>query len=113
MDSNGLQDLIATIIYLAIYAYFALCLYMMANKVKVKNSWLAWIPILNFFTFVDIAKKSYWYVLLLFIPLVNIVAIVYLWMMVAKRLHKPEWVGLLMLVPGINLVLPAYLAFSE
>lgn len=113
MDSNELKEMLNLVVGLAIYGYICLCLQMMAAKIKEKNLWQAWIPFVNLFLFVKIANKSYWYILLFFIPLVNIVVMIYLWMEVAKRMSKPGWIGLLMIVPVVNLAIPAYLAFSK
>ncbi len=33
------------VVYLAIYVYFSLCLYKIAQKCGIENAWLAWIPI--------------------------------------------------------------------
>ncbi len=47
-----------------------------------------------------------------FIPLINIVLLLLIWMGVAEARGKPAWVGILMLVPGVNLIVVGYLAFS-
>lgn len=49
----------------------------------------------------------------MFVPFVNIIISVILWMQVCKNLGKPEWLGILIIVPVANLVLPGYLAFSK
>jgi len=114
MDSQSTaQSLISMVIGLAFYVYFAYSLMVIADKTKTPNSWMAWIPVLNAFLMVKAAGKSYWWILLFFIPLVNIVIAVIIWMEIAKRRNKPSWLGILMLVPLVNFIIPGYLAFSE
>jgi hypothetical protein len=49
----------------------------------------------------------------MFIPLLNIIVIVYLWMCISENLGRNKWLGLLWLVPLINLVFIGFLAFSK
>ena len=114
MDNQSMaQSLISLVISLAFYAYMAYALMVLADKTKTPNSWMAWVPLLNAFLMVKIAGKSYWWILLFIIPLVNIVCAVIVWMEIAKRRNKPSWVGVLIIVPLVNLIVPGYLAFSE
>jgi hypothetical protein len=97
----------------AIYAYMAVCLMKMAKKTNTENAWFAWIPILNIILMVQIAKKPGWWFILFFIPIVNLVISILIWMEIAKALGKPEWLGILMIVPIANFIVPGYLAFSS
>lgn len=105
--------IVELVLTLIIYAYFAICLMKIAKKTGTDNAWMAWLPILNFFLMVNVSGKSLWWFLLLFIPIVNIIILVIIWMAIAKRLGKPEWLGILMIVPIANLIVPGYLAFSS
>jgi len=96
-----------------IYFYSSLCLFLIAKKLDVPAAWLAWIPILQVWTFFQSAGKSLLWILLFFIPFVNLIVAVYLWMCIAENLGKNKWLGLLTLVPIANLILPAVLAFSK
>ena len=60
-----------------------------------------------------IAGKPLWWIILLFIPLVNISVIIVVFMGIAAARGKPSWIGILMIVPLVNLFIPAYLAFSD
>src|SRR5215813_6139735 len=73
----------------AAYVYMALALSTIATKTNTENSWLAWIPIANIVLMLNIAKKPIWWILLFFIPLVNIVMAVIVWMAVAEARNKP------------------------
>ncbi|MBN1233205.1 MAG: hypothetical protein JXA60_07625 [Candidatus Coatesbacteria bacterium] len=98
---------------LVFYCYYSYCLMVIANKLGIENSWLAWIPIANIYIMVQCAEKPIWWIVLFFIPCVNIAAGVMVWMVIAERLGKPSWWGIMMVVPGVNVIVPGYLAFSE
>jgi len=100
-------------LYIVLYLYITLSIFFIANKTGTDNAWFAFIPILNILLLIQIADKPIWWILLCFIPLVNIVMAVLIWMGVAEARGKPAWLGLLMLIPGVNLVLMGYLAFSR
>jgi len=105
--------LIWLLMVLVIYIYFAVCLMMIAKKTNTANSWFAWVPILNVILMLQVAKKPLWWIILIFIPLVNIIISIIVWMEIAKARGKPEWVGVLMIVPIVGFFIPAYLAFSN
>ena len=48
-----------------------------------------------------------------FIPFVNIIFNVLLWMAVAEAVKKPNWWGIMTIVPVMNIIMPGYLAFSK
>jgi hypothetical protein len=98
---------------LAGYIYVSLALQTIATKTSTQNGWLAWIPIVNIFLMLDIAKKPLWWFILFLIPLVNIVMAVIVWMGIAEARQKPNWWGILTIVPIANLVVPGYLAWAD
>ncbi len=100
------------LLFATIYLYSAYILYRLAKKTNTENPGLAWVPIINIYTMVKVAGKPGWWIILLFIPLVNIVIIILLWMNIARRVGKPDYLGILMIVPVVNLIIPAYLAFA-
>jgi hypothetical protein len=101
------------IIFLLAYIYHALAIQTIAQKTNTENPWLAWIPILNLILMINIAKKPIWWIILCFIPLVNIVIYILLWMGIAEARGKPNWWGILMIVPVVNVIVPGYLAWSD
>ena len=109
----GVFLIFALVIGAAAYIYFALALQTIAKKTGTPNAWLAWIPIVNIFLMLDIAKKPMWWFILFLIPLVNLVMGVIVWMAVATARRKPEWWGILSIVPVVNIVVPGYLAWSD
>lgn len=100
------------VVGIAFYIYFAVCLMKIAKKTGTDNGWFAWIPILNVILMLQVAKKPIWWLILFFIPGINLVFTILVWMEIAKAVGKPEWWGILMIVPFVNLVVPGYLAFS-
>ena len=101
------------LIAIVLYVYISFSLQTIADKTSTENGWFAWIPILNIILMCDIARKPWWWILLLFLPLVNIIVTVMLWMGIAESRGKPSWLGILILVPLASLILPGYLAFSS
>ncbi|GEM_PF-3421648 len=100
---------IAAVIWLALYAAVCYPLMLLALRFKCDGG-MAWIPILQIFELLRIAGKSPIWFLFLFFPLVNILAFLFIWMSIARRLQQPHWLGYFMLVPGVNLLVLWYLA---
>jgi hypothetical protein len=105
--------LVFCIFILAAYVYHSLALQTIAEKTNTENPWLAWIPIANIILMLNIARKPIWWILLCFIPLVNIVIIIIVWMAIAEARNKPNWWGILLIVPVVNFIVPGYLAWSD
>lgn len=101
------------VVALAIYAIFALSLQVTAKKTDTPRAWFAWVPILQLVTMCEIAKKPFWWLILMFVPLVNIAIFAVIWMKIAEARGKPGWLGLLTLVPVVQWFVPPYLAFSK
>lgn len=97
----------------AVYAFIAVCLQLIAKKTRTENGWLAWIPLANLFLIANISRKSVWWALLCFVPVVNIVAFLVLAIGIAEARGKENWLGILMILPGVNLAVLGYLAFSK
>jgi hypothetical protein len=101
------------VVLIAAYVYFSLALKTIAEKTHTENPWWAWIPVLQAVLMLNIARKPVWWILLLFVPFVNIVFAVIVWMAIAEARNKPGWWGILVLVPVANLIIPGYLAWSD
>ena len=105
--------IVALLICLAVYVYTALAVQTIAEKTNTENPWLAWIPIANLILLLNIAKKPVWWIVLCFIPLVNIIIFIKVWMAVAEARNKPSWVGVLLIVPVLGALMPGYLAWAD
>ncbi len=112
MDSI-LFDGLAGLVYVGAYVFGALCLMLIAKKTDTPNAWLAWIPIANLYLMTEIAGVDWWWMILCFVPFVNLIAMVYLWMKISEARGQSEFLGLLILVPCVNLLFIAYLAFAD
>lgn len=115
-DTASVSPILAVVyvlVFLAIYGYFAYSLMVISKKTNTPHPWMSWIPVLNLFQLIKAAGKSYWWILLMIVPFVNIFASVYIWMEIARRRGFPNWMGLLMIIPIANLILPGYFAFAE
>ena len=104
---------VALLFALAAYVYMSLALQTIATKTNTANAWLAWIPIVNLFLMLGVAKKPMWWFLLFLVPLINIVVGIMVWMAMAEARGKPNWWGILTIVPVANLVVPGVLAWSD
>jgi hypothetical protein len=108
-----LSGTVALVFLIALYAVSAISLQTIGNKTGAKNTWFAWVPILNMVLLLEIAGMDLWMIILFLVPCVNWVFFGYVWSQVAAERGKSELVGWLMLVPFIDLVIPPYLAFSD
>ena len=83
--SAGIVGLILHFIWFftAIAIFYAVCHWMIYAKAG-KPGWAAIVPIYNYIVLLDIVGKPWWWILLLFIPLVNIVVAI----MVVNELSK-------------------------
>ncbi|MFC2038179.1 DUF5684 domain-containing protein [Chloroflexota bacterium] len=96
-----------------IYAWIAVCVQTIARKTGTPNGWLAWIPFANVYLLCKIAGWSGWWVLAVFVPLLNVVMMIVWWWAVAEKRNKPGWLGILIIIPIVNYVILGILAFSE
>jgi len=80
--------MIAFVVGIVFYAFYCLCMYMIAKKLDVPAPWTAWIPLIQIWTFVMSAGKPARWIFLLFVPLENI--------------GKNKWLGLLVIAPLIG-----------
>lgn len=112
---------IVAIFAIAVYIYFAIALMAIANKLKVANGWLAFIPVGNLYLLTQLAGVPWWTMLafiLSFIPVIGPIAILavtiwWFWNM-SERLDKEGWWGVVIaLIPIANLILIGLLAWGE
>jgi hypothetical protein len=93
------------IVIIAVYIYMGLALMKVAQRTKTENAWLAWVPIGNVYLMSKIAKMPWWPMLLFIIPIVNIVAIVFIFIWtwkICEARNRPGWWSLVTIVPVIG-----------
>lgn len=84
--------IVAIIIFVGAYIYFALALSTIAKKRSYARPWLAWIPIANLFLFPILTGKKWIWGLLFFVPVVNVIFLVIcLWKMLERKGHDGKW----------------------
>ncbi|HEY8204688.1 MAG TPA: HEAT repeat domain-containing protein [Pyrinomonadaceae bacterium] len=96
--------------FILIYAYVGYCLRSIGRLLGHKETWKAWVPILNLFYICELARKPVWWALFLFIPFVNLVFGIILWRAIARLLSRPAWSGVLVAVPVVQWPVVGYLA---
>ena len=100
------------LIFLIIYIYISLTLMSIARKGKAGRPWFAWIPVVREYMLATLAGKSWRWIILFFIPVINIVAGWIVWSAVAHKIGRSRWWGRLMIIPFLNLFILAVLAFD-
>ncbi|WP_271253929.1 DUF5684 domain-containing protein [Pseudanabaena sp. Chao 1811] len=90
---------------LVAYIFTSFCLMKIADKLKIPNSWLSWIPIAQIWVMVRAAGKPGWWVILFLIPLVNFVIGLIVFFSIPTSLNKSSLYGLLLFVPILGVFL--------
>lgn len=101
------------VIAVALYVFLCFCLKRICEKCGHQPGVLIWIPIVQLIPLLQIAGMSPWLLILFFIPLVNLIVGVIMWVKICLARGKSPWLVLLMFVPIANLIFIPYLAFSE
>ncbi|MBX3110636.1 MAG: hypothetical protein KF857_01390 [Fimbriimonadaceae bacterium] len=99
------------------YLFIAVCMSVIASKLKAENAWLAWVPLVNVFYMTHVAKRPWWWPVLAIVPCVNLVWLFVLFPMtlasLAEERGKSGLLGCLLYVPVVNWLVLGYLAFSD
>lgn len=100
-DILGGMGIVATLIMFFImifipYLMKAYGLFVLNNKLGEKHAWLAWVPVINIYSFVKAAGKSGWWVLFLIIGFIlfvlpGVVMYIYLCHCISKRVGRTGW----------------------
>src|SRR3989344_160436 len=105
----ALGILIATIIILGIYIYFAFAWKTIADKLRYKRSWLAWIPFANLAMILQIGKFHWAWIFLILIPILGWITLLVLLIIAQWRIFErrkyPGWFSLSTVIPQIGGVL--------
>ncbi|KKR54378.1 MAG: hypothetical protein UT91_C0017G0012 [Parcubacteria group bacterium GW2011_GWA2_40_23] len=101
------------LIVLVLYVYQALCWLYIAKRTNTPNGWFAFIPILNIIIMLQIAKRPLWWIILYFIPIVNIVIAIMILVDVVKVLKRPTWWVIMQFIPIVNLVFMGLMAWGK
>ena len=104
---------IALLIYLSLHLFYSYCCMLICQKAGHPPGILVWLPFLKLFPMLRAAGMSFWWLLALLVPVLNLVPLILWPLKIAKARGKNAWIGLLLLVPVINLFVFLYLAFSD
>lgn len=97
-------EIMLAVMFLAVYAYSAICFSRISRGLGVGRPWYAWVPVLNVYLVCRIAGKRYLWTVLAFIPIVNIVIFIMLCFKVSRACGSGRLIGLLLIVPVVDLV---------
>jgi hypothetical protein len=67
-ETDALALWIGLAFFATSYVIAAACLQIIAQKAGARNSWFAWVPFLNAYLMLRVAKRSGWWLLLFLIP---------------------------------------------
>jgi len=95
--------------------YVLICFPLMLISIKMKSglSWLALIIPFQPYILVRMCERPFWWTLLFFIPGVNIIIYIILWINVGRYLQYSMWMGFGMIIPGVNFFVLWYIALSS
>ncbi len=100
---------IAIIVFLALYIYFAIAWMTIAQKLRYKYPWLAWIPFANLAMILQLGGLHWLWVFLILIPFIGWIALTVLciiatWRIFEKR-NYPGWFSLSIIIPQVGGIL--------
>ncbi len=95
------------------YLFFCFCCKLIVEKTGHETGAMIWIPILQVFPLFRAANMSGWWIVLVFIPGLNLVASIVWCIKITQARGKNVLVALLLILPFTNLFAFLYLAFSN
>jgi hypothetical protein len=102
--------LIVFLFFIAVYIFYGYCLGLIFKKAG-QPLWAGFVPLYNTYILLKIAGRPGWWLLLFFIPLVNFIMAIILYIDVAKSFGKGTGYGLALLF--LSFIFIPILAFSD
>lgn len=118
-DPSGLGALMMLgaafwVIVAVAWIFFGWLQYKISQKTgPADTAWWSFIPLMNMIQMAKMADKPLWWVALMFIPFVNIVIFLMVWIAIAQRCGKSAIWGVFCMLPLLILVGLLVLAFSD
>ena len=107
-DSVGGTFAILAVVYVLLFVIYLVSWWKLFTKMG-QPGWVGIVPILNAYGIYKLAGREWWWVILLFIPCINIIALWFLAADTAKLFGKElGWAILLFLLPGIGHIILAF-----
>ena len=103
---------IGTVIYLAILVAILAAWWMVLQKAN-QPGWGIIIPIYNLYLILKITGHPWWWIILMFIPLVNLVLYIIVMLDLAKAFGKGTGFGIGLIIPVVNYVCIGILGFGD
>jgi len=98
--------LLAVILMVGLYVYFALAWMTIAKKMKYKHPWLAWIPIANCAMILQLGGFHWAWIFLVLVPVVGWLALLVLFVIATWRIFEkrkyPGWFSLSLVLPKVG-----------
>jgi hypothetical protein len=110
----GIVALLAILVAaLVVFALFGFCFKRICEKIGTEPGILVWIPIAQLVPLLEAARQPIWFIVLFFIPVVNVAVAIFLFWKLCEARGKAGPLALLMLVPLGFPGLCLYLAFAD
>ncbi|HQP91357.1 MAG TPA: hypothetical protein PLU24_01635, partial [Candidatus Omnitrophota bacterium] len=100
------------IFMLIVHVIMCIPFYLISKKTGIGVSFFSFIPLLNIFLMIELARKPAYSFLGLFIPIYNIYVTITIFCGIAETCRVPEWTGLMVMVPFFNVFLPWYFLYG-
>jgi len=111
LDPNVIKGALAGLVLC--YFFTCYCFMLICKKAGYEPGILVWVPILQIFPLVKAAGMSAWWILLMFVPVVGIIAMVYWCVRICQARGKSSWLAVLLLLPVFSFFTFLYLAFAD
>jgi Family of unknown function (DUF5684) len=107
LSTSPLVMLLQVVLSIGGYIFTSWCLQKIFEKLSMSDSWMAWVPIVSTVKTFQAGGQNPWLLLLVFIPIVGIIAFIVFYVMafmnIAKKLGKASWLGILTIIPLVSL----------
>jgi hypothetical protein len=105
----AVSNILAGLLLIGIYVYLSLAWYTIAKKLKYRDAWLAWLPIIHIVLILQLGGFHWAWIFLIFIPIVGwlallIILIIATWR-IFERLNQPGWFSLSLIIPQVGFLL--------
>jgi hypothetical protein len=114
--TGGTEALLFVPIFLlaiAFYFFYCYCLKIICEKAGTEPGCLIWIPLLQIFPLLAAADMSPLWVLALFVPILNFIVGIVIWVKILEALDRSMLWILLMFIPVANIFVLPLLAFTD
>ena len=105
--------LFGLVLMVGLHLFVSYCWKLIVEKMGGEPGILIWIPFLQLSPVMNAVGWETWKLILFFIPLVNIVMIVLLFLEILKKRNKPPVAIVMLFIPCVNFFFLPWLAFSE